>query len=187
MHSVDFLVIPLNGTQLQPRHTTKTIGTRRRTHRRTTLDRIRLRKHVPEIRVGRDEVEQRDASGGEFVVAAHALLGAGGGGDGVVECEFGDVGEDVGGEAGGVAGGVEEGGDCAGGFGGVEGGGGGAGVVLCAPADGDVAECEAGGDGGEGGGGDWENDVGEITEGVCLCELGEDSSGYVLAGEDVGY
>lgn len=143
VYPVNLLVVTARTKKLQPRHTSQTIRSLAR-----ILGRIRLG-----IKLGLDkavvdniglELEEGRLVLCELVVAGEARGSLWALGDGVVEREGGDVGEDPVVEARVVAGGVEEGGDGAVGDGRVGGGGGGARVVLGAAADGDVADCEAG-------------------------------------------
>jgi len=137
--------------QLEPRNTTQTIRSLGRSLGRSTLP-INSALDTTEVVLVGLKHEERDARGGELVVARETLVCLCGRGDRVVKGEIGDLAEDVDVEAGGVAGRVEERGDGAGGFGDGGCGGVGAGVVLGAPADSDVPEGGAGCGGGEGGG-----------------------------------
>jgi hypothetical protein len=139
VHPVNLLVIALDSIELQPRNATHVVRSRRRILWRSALDRVGQRLYVAVVCLSA-QIKRRDLLGVEVVVARDAFCGLGTSGDGVVERESGDVGHDAAVEARGVACCVEEGGDCAVGDGDGVGGRGGAGVVLGAPADGDVLE-----------------------------------------------
>ena len=158
MYPVNLIVRPScltlsrnRSVQLEPRNTTQTIRSLGRSRGRSTLT-IDRTLDTTEVVLVRLKHEERDAGGGELVVPTETLVCLCGRGDRVVECEIGDLAQDVDVETGGIAGCVEERGDCAGGFGDGGGGGVGAGVVLGAPADGDVPEGCAFCGRGEGGG-----------------------------------
>lgn len=147
--AIDFLVVTLDGGQLQPGDASEPVGAL------VTVGRGRgvchaLGLHIAVVGLVGDELEERHAGGCEFVVARdgvllHVLVQV----DSLVECDGGDGSED-GRSAHRVAGYVVEG--CIGALqlGGVGRGAGGTSVVLGTAANGNVGEGEARGYGREG-------------------------------------
>ena len=188
VYPVDLAVSPVlvstnSRIELQPRDAAETVGTQAGGSRRRALC-IEGALNAAVVSILGLEHEQWDAGGSELMVARQPFLGFWGGGNGVVEGQVGDFGERLCVKARGVAGYVEEGGDGADSFGDVGCGGRGAGVVLGAAADGDVAGGGALGWGGEGCGGIGKLDVRQVTEGVSLLQLLVDTDGQVLSRDE---
>lgn len=122
VYAVDLLVSPVlviadSSIELQPRDAAELVGTFASGLRRRALS-IDAALDAAIVGLLGLEHEERDARGGELVVARQPLVGLGRAGDGVVECQIGDLRERVDVQAGGVTCHVEEGGDGADGLGG---------------------------------------------------------------------
>jgi hypothetical protein len=139
VYSEHVLVVALNGVELQPCDATHLIGSESSILWRSTLDSVRLGLYVAVVALWCSQIEHGHLVASEIVVARGALCSCEASGDGVVQGEVGHVGHDFVVEPCGVACRVEQGGFCAVGYGHDVCGGGGARVVLCAAANGDVA------------------------------------------------
>lgn len=117
VYPVDLLVVALDSVELEPRHAAHLVWSRASILRCCALDNVRESLDVSVVGAVSAQVEHGDLLVGEVVVTREALVGLRTLGDGVVECEGGDVGHDALVEAGRVACGVEEGGNGADGYG----------------------------------------------------------------------
>jgi hypothetical protein len=116
VHTIDVLVVALDSVELQPRDATHAVRAKLGVLGRSALDGVWSSLHVAVVALWGSEIEHGNLFVGEVVVARGTLVGFFTDGDGVLESEVCDLGEDVVVEACSIACCIEESGLCAVGY-----------------------------------------------------------------------